>query len=182
MERIKIGTIVNAVGLKGEVKVYNYSDYKERFEELDTVLVAEKKGFKPFDIQNVRYQKNMVILKLKGIDDRNGAETLKERDIFITEADLRELPEDTFYVRDLIGCQVLHAENGTKLGEITGVIQNAAQDVYQIKLENRKEAMIPAVAQFVKEVSVGERTVKIQPIPGLIDDTGIQITARDEEE
>ena len=181
MERIKIGTIVNAVGLKGEVKIYNYSDYKERFEELPSILVAEKKSYRPFDIQSVRYQKNMVILKLTGIDDRNAAEALKERDVFITEEDLRELPEDTFYVRDLIGCQVLHAENGTKLGEIADVIQNAAQDIYQIKLENGKDAMIPAVAQFVKEVSVAERTVKIQPIPGLIDDAGIQVTAKDEE-
>ena len=62
MEKIKIGTIVNAVGLKGEVKIYNYSDNKERFEELPSILVAEKKSYRPFDIQSVRYQKNMVIL------------------------------------------------------------------------------------------------------------------------
>ena len=94
MEKIKIGKIVNAVALRGEVKVYSYSDRKERYEALKEILVEQKKGFTPYEIQNVRYQKNIVILKLRGVDDRNAAEALKERDIYITEADLPELPDD----------------------------------------------------------------------------------------
>ena len=93
MEKIKIGKIVNAVALRGEVKVYSYSDRKERYEELKEILVENKKGLTPYEIQGVRYQKNIVILKLKGVDDRNAAEALKERDIYITEADLPELPD-----------------------------------------------------------------------------------------
>ena len=94
MEKIKIGKIVNAVALRGEVKVYAYSDRKERYEELKEILVENKKELTPYEIQGVRYQKNIVILKLKGVDDRNAAEALKERDIYITEADLPELPDD----------------------------------------------------------------------------------------
>ena len=74
MEKIKIGKIVNAVALRGEVKVYSYSDRKERYEALKEILVEQKKGFTPYEIQNVRYQKNIVILKLRGVDDRNAAE------------------------------------------------------------------------------------------------------------
>ena len=118
MEKIKIGKIVNAVALRGEVKVYSYSDRKERFEALKEILVEQKKGFTPYEIQNVRYQKNIVILKLRGVDDRNAAEALKERDIYITEADLPELPDDTFYVRDLIGCEVRDEKNGSVIGKI----------------------------------------------------------------
>ena len=83
MEKIKIGKIVNVVALRGEVKVYHYSDYKERFEELSEILVEKKNKFTEYSIQGVRYQKNMVILKLKGVDDRNAAELLKESDIYI---------------------------------------------------------------------------------------------------
>ena len=108
MEKIKIGKIVNAVALRGEVKVYHYSDYKERFEELDKILVERRGKYEEYEIEGVRYQKEMVILKLKGINDRNEAEALKERDLYITEEDLRELPEDTFYVKDLIGCRVIN--------------------------------------------------------------------------
>lgn len=132
MEKIKIGKIVNAVALRGEVKVYHYSDYKERFEELEKIIVVKKKSTKQYTIEKVRYQKDMVILKLKGVDDRNAAEELRESDIYITEEDLRELPEDTFYVRDLIGCKVVNAETEETLGEIADVLQNSAQDIYEI--------------------------------------------------
>ncbi len=174
MEKIKIGKIVNAVALRGEVKVYSYSDRKERYEELKEILVEEKKGLKAYEIQGVRYQKNIVILKLKGVDDRNAAEALKERDIYITEADLPELPDDTFYVRDLMGCSVTDGRTGAKLGTIKEVLQGAAQDIYVISLENGKEAMIPAVAEFVKHVDMTARTVTVELIPGFIDDEAVR--------
>ena len=116
-----------------------------------------------------------MILKLKGVSDRNAAEALKERDIYITEADLRELPEDTFYVRDLIGCIALNAETGGKIGEITDVLQNSAQDIYKIKLPNGKEALIPVVSEFVKEVDIEKKIVKIKLIPGFIDEEAIKV-------
>lgn len=174
MEKIKIGKIVNAVALRGEVKVYSYSDRKERYEELKEILIEEKKGLKAYEIQSVRYQKNIVILKLKGVDDRNAAEALKERDIYITEADLPELPDDTFYVRDLMGCSVTDGRTGAKLGTIKEVLQGAAQDIYVISLENGKEAMIPAVAEFVKYVDMAARTVTVELIPGFIDDEAVR--------
>ena len=175
MEKIKIGTIVNAVALRGEVKVYHFSDYKERFEELDQVIVERKGKGKAFEIEKVRYQKGMVILKLKGVDDRNAAEALKDHDIMITEEDLRELPEDTFYVRDLIGCKVFNAETGAEIGTIADVLQNSAQDIYVIKTASGKDAMIPAVGDFVDEVNVEEKYVKVKLIPGLIDDEGTEV-------
>ena len=175
MEKIKIGTIVNAVALRGEVKVYHFSDYKERFEELDQVIVERKGKGKTFEIEKVRYQKGMVILKLKGVDDRNAAEALKDHDIMITEEDLRELPEDTFYVRDLIGCRVINAETGAEIGVMKDVLQNSAQDIYVVKTAGGKEALIPAVGDFVDEVNIEEKFVKVKLIPGLIDDEGTEV-------
>lgn len=157
MEKIKIGKIVNAVGLKGEVKVYSYAGENDRFEKLDRIIAGSSQSGsgqsgsgqeggakraackKPqsdmeFEIEKVRYQKNMVILKLRGVDDRNQAEALKDMDVFITEDDLEELPDDTFYVRDLIGCQVVDINDGKKLGVVSDLLQNSAQDIYQIDL------------------------------------------------
>lgn len=177
VENIKIGKIVNAVALRGEVKVYHYSDYKERFEELDEILVerngAKRHAMERYSIEGVRYQKDMAILKLKGVNDRNAAEALKDCDVYITEADLRELPEDTFYVRDLIGCRVINegseSETAEEIGTITDVLQNSAQDIYQIKTKSGKEVLIPAVGEFVKEINIGEKTVKVSLIPGFLD-------------
>lgn len=169
MEKIKIGKIVNAVALKGEVKIYNYSDYKERFEELDRIIIFGPKKTEEYEIENIRYQKNMVIAKLKGIDDRTAAEGLKDRDVYITEEDLRELPEDTFYIRDLIGCTVKDMGTGRDIGKISDVLQNSAQDIYQVELLKGGQALIPAVEQFVKSVDIEKKTVEIELIPGLID-------------
>lgn len=177
VEKIKIGKIVNAVALRGEVKVYHYSDYKERFEELEEILVernaAKKHAMESYEIEGVRYQKDMAILKLKGVNDRNAAEALKDCDVYITEADLRELPEDTFYIRDLIGCRVVNrsgnTENEEEIGIITDVLQNTAQDIYQVKTKEGKEVLIPAVGEFVKEINIEEKTVIVSLIPGFTD-------------
>ena len=166
MEKIKVGKIVNAVALRGEVKIYSYSDCKERFEELSRLLID---GDMELEIENVRYQKNMVIVKFKSIDDRNKAEALKEKDVYITEDDLAELPEDTFYIRDLIGCRVFDAENGRLIGVVSDLIQNSAQDIYQIELEKGGQALIPAVGQLIRSVDVSEKVIKVSLIPGLID-------------
>lgn len=197
MEKIKIGKIVNAVGLKGEVKVYSYAGENDRFEKLDRIIAGSSQSGgsqsgsgqsgsgqeggakradckKPqsdmeFEIEKVRYQKNMVILKLRGVDDRNQAEALKDMDVFITEDDLEELPDDTFYVRDLIGCQVVDINDGKKLGVVSDLIQNSAQDIYQIDLAEGGQTLIPAVEQFIKNVDIENKTITVSLIPGLID-------------
>ncbi len=165
MEKIKIGRIVNAVALRGEVKVYNYSGYRERYEELDRIIVEDKE----YEIEKVRYQQEMVILKLTGVNDRNAAEAMKNKDVFITEDDLLELPEDTFYIRDLIGLKVLEEDTGNTIGEIKDVLQPSTQDVYVIKRPVGNDVLIPAVSEFVKEVNVAEGFVKVHIIEGMID-------------
>ncbi len=164
MEKIKIGEVVNVVGLKGEVKVYNYSDYKERFEELDYIYLKDVKT----EIKQVRYMKDMVILKLSGVDDRNAAERLKGQDVCIDESQLRELPEDTYYIRDLIGMDVVD-QDGKLIGTLTDVLKNTAQDVYQVKLVSGKTGLIPGVSQFIKNIDMEKRTIEVQIIEGLLD-------------
>ena len=165
MENIKIGKIVNAVALKGEVKVYHYTDYKERFEEINELIIDNKK----YKIENVRYQKEIAIIKLEGINDRTMAENIKDKDIYITENDLRELPEDTYYIKDLVGLKVVDYQSGNTIGTVSDVLQNSAQDIYTVKLENGKEIMIPAVSEFIKEISMDEKNIKVKLIPGFMD-------------
>ena len=169
MEKIKIAKIVNAVGLRGEVKVYNYSDDRERFEDLEEIIVSGKQETVR-KIQGVRYQGNMVILKLEGVNDRNAAEALKESDVYITEDDLRELPEDTFYVRDLIGMKVIDEGVYGEIGTLRDVIQNTSQDVYAVRTREGKDILIPAVKDFIKEVDMEGRVIRTTLIPGFIDE------------
>lgn len=164
MEKIVIGKIVNVVGLKGEVKVYNYSDGVDIYENTPEIYVGDRLT----EIQRVRTQKNMVILKLRGIDDRDEAEKARGLELYITEADLPELPEGQFYVRDLIGMTVKE-EDGNILGRVTDVIQNTAQDIFEVEMGNKKRILIPKVDQFVLDIDGCSREITVRLIEGLLD-------------
>lgn len=164
MEKIKIGKIVNTVGLKGEVKVYNYSDSIEIYETIESIYVEDRLTV----IENVRAQKNMVILKLEGADNRNAAEALRGKALYITEDDLPELPEGQYYVRDLIGMSVTE-EDGNLLGHVTDVLQNTAQDIFEVESENGKKLLIPKVDQFVLDIDAEKREITVRLIEGMLD-------------
>ena len=89
----------------------------------------------------------------------------------ITESQLPDLEEDTFFIKDLIGCSVADEAGGRVFGVIEDVIQNSAQDIYVIRLEQGGQAMIPAVGQFVREVDIKKKIVTIRVIPGLLPDS-----------
>ena len=159
-----IGKIVNVVGLKGEVKVYNYSDSDEIYRTTEAVYVGDDL----VGIENVRLQKNMVILKLAGISDRDGAEAVRGKELFITESDLPELPEGQYYIRDLIGMTV-KKENGEILGKVSDVLQNTAQDIFEVENADGRKILIPKVDQFVLEIDKAAGEIRVRLIEGMLD-------------
>ncbi len=164
MEKIKIGKAVNVVGLKGELKVYHYSDYKERFEELKKIYLEDIL----YQISGVRYLKDMVILKLEGINDRTEAEKHKGENLYIDKEDVRVLPEETYYVFDLIGLSVIE-ESGNVLGTVCDVIKNSAQDLYEVEQENKSKFLIPAVDEFILKIDMENRTMIVRLMEGLLE-------------
>ncbi|MBE6021477.1 MAG: 16S rRNA processing protein RimM [Clostridiales bacterium] len=164
LKRFKLGQIVNAVGLKGESKVYPYTDYKERFEELDSLYIENT----VYKIEKVRYMGEMAIIKFAGVSDRNAAEALKGKYLYIDRENARELGEDEYFVPDLIGLQVKD-EAGENIGELCDVIQNSAQDVYEIKMPDGKTFMIPAVGEFILKVDMDNREMVVRLIEGMIE-------------
>ena len=142
----------------------NYSDSIEIYEETPQIYVGDEL----MDVISVRQQKNMVVLRLSGFTDRDAAERARGREIFVTEADLPELPEGQFYVRDLIGMQVV-TEEGEDLGEVTDVIQNTAQDLFEVELPEGRKVLIPKVDAFVRSIDGETRTVTVRLQEGLLD-------------
>ena len=164
-DRIKVGKITTAVGIKGEVKVYPYTDDPERFEELESVYAGDDVMY----IDKVRYQKNLVILKFKGVDDRNAAEALRDRYLTIDRSELRELEEDEYFIFDLIGLEAVDQE-GNHIGVVSDVIQNTAQDLYEIKKDDGSKYLVPAVYEIVTDIDINSCIMKIDPIDGLFGD------------
>lgn len=167
MKKHRIGQIVNTHGLKGDMKIYPYTDYPERFEEVEYLFI-EGEGDKKWNIENVRYQKNMVLLKLKGIETIEAAEELRERNLFIDDSNRRVLDEDEHMISDLVGLNV-YLEDLTPVGTVKDVLQYTANDVYVIVNEEGKEFLIPALKQFIPVVDVKNNKVIITPIKGMLE-------------
>lgn len=164
MEKIKIGEAVGAVGLKGEFKVHDLGEDLSRYSKFDHVYVGKEK----YSLIRARVQKNVAVLLLEGIDDRDKAEKLRGREIFIDEDQLPKLPEGTYYIRDLVGFDVVD-QNGTKVGELLDIIKATAQPVYVIKTNEGKERYIPGVDEFILNTDVENRKITVKVIEGLLD-------------
>lgn len=167
MEYIEIGQIVNTNGLKGVVKVNPFTDDISKFEDLKYVYIQLKNELKKVKIEQVRYNKNQVLLKLEGIDSIEEAE--KYRNFYLkTEKESQEdLGEDTYYIVDLMGLDV-YSDKNEYLGKIEDVFPTGSNDVYVVKDNLGKQILIPAIADVVKEVDLKNKKMTINLIPGLI--------------
>lgn len=161
-----VGNIVNTQGIKGEVRVMPTVDDVSRFELLDHIFVDRKGSIKEYEIENVRFHKQFVLLKLKGIDDMTTAETLKGTVVKITEDMAVPCEEDEYYIRDLYDMEVVTVE-GEKLGIITDVIFTGANDVYAVKNDNGKEILIPAIKDCIINVDIENNTMTVKLLEGL---------------
>ena len=165
MDYIKVGKIVNTHGIKGYVKCIPMTDDLERFRDLKYVY-TEKDDTKR-TIDDVWDQKGMVYLKLKGIDDMGTAEKFKDTYISILKNQLRQLPEDSYYLFDLEGMDVYSSE-GDHMGKISQIYQTAANDVYEVK-DKKRTFLIPAIKDVVKSVNIQEKKMVIDVIEGLLE-------------
>lgn len=163
---LEIGQIVNTYGIKGYFKVVPYTDDITRFEQLETIYVETKKELKEYTIEEVKYSKNLVLLKLKGIDDINVAEGYKNCYLKIDRKKAVSLPEDTYFIVDLIGLAVYSDEN-MLLGEIVDVFPTGSNDVYVVKDELGKQTLLPAIGEVIKEVDITNKKMIVHLIAGL---------------
>lgn len=161
-----IGNIVNTQGIKGEVRVMPTVDDVSRFELLEHIFIDRKGNIKEYEIENVRFHKQFVLLKLKGVDDMTTAETLKGTVIKITEDMAIPCEDDEYYIRDLYDMEVVTVE-GEKLGIITDVIFTGANDVYAVKNEEGKEILIPAIKECIIKVDVENNAMTVKLLEGL---------------
>lgn len=166
MDYVEIGKIINTHGVRGHVKVMPFTDYPERFRKMKSVLVQGRNGSTTsYPIEEVKYVKNTVLLKLKGIEDMNGAQLLKDNLLVVERKDAVKLPKDTYYIFDLIGCHVYEQEEC--LGVVTDVMETGSNDVYVVKDENEKELLIPALGWVVLSVDIEQKKIQVQLPKGL---------------
>ncbi|KGG80776.1 ribosome maturation factor RimM [Caloranaerobacter azorensis] len=160
---IKVGKIVNTHGIKGEMKVLPLTDDMTRFDELEYVYIENQK----VEIEDVWYKKNFVMLKFKDFDNINDVLCFKGKYIYIDRENAIELPEDTYFIFQIIGLNV-YLKDGRFIGEIKDIIQTGSNDVYVVR-DGNKEYLIPAIKEVVKEINLDDNKVIIDPLEGMIE-------------
>jgi 16S rRNA processing protein RimM len=162
-----IGIIVALFGIHGELKVRSLTDIPNRFAELDAVHVGPEG--RRYVIERTRpYKGEMVILKLKGIDDANAAEALRKAELRIPVSELARLPSDSYYQHDILGLAV-YTLAGRALGPIVDIIVTGSNDVYVMRGADGKQLLIPAIKAVIKQVDLVRRVMYIDPLPGLLE-------------
>ena len=165
-KRLEVGQIVNTFGIKGELKVTPFTDDINRFDDLEKVYVKTRREEKLYKVEGVRYHKNMVLLKLEGIENPEQGELLKNSYLEIDRADAIPLEEGQYFIVDLIGLDV-YTDEGKLLGNVEDIYYTGANDIYVVKDELGKQVLLPGIKDVIKEVKLEDRII-VHLIPGLI--------------
>ena len=165
---LQVGIITTTHGVRGEVKVFPTTDDPARFKDLDEVTLDTGKELIPLTIQNVKFFKNMVILKFKGIDNINDVEKYRKCALYVTRENAVALEENEYFIADLIDMEVVTDEE-ERLGTLVDVMQTGANDVYVVKTESGEEILIPAIRDCIRSVDVEKGQMCIHLLPGLRD-------------
>ena len=165
---IKLGKIIGTFGIKGELKIYPLTNYKEMFLDFKQIYVSKDDAVIKVNLKKARIQKNTVIVLFEGIDSINQAQDYIGRDIMVNETDLPELEESEEYVYRLLGMKV-YLEDNEYIGSISDVFYNGAHDVYEIKNGNGKEILIPVLADTIISRDFEEGKMVVRLLPGLLD-------------
>ena len=164
---LEIGQIVNTFGIKGQVKVVPFTDDINRFDELKEIFVEKKNELKLFQIEQVSYSKNMVILKLKGIENPEEAEKLRNCYLKIDRKNAKKLPEGTYFIADLIGLEV-YTDEDILLGKLEDIYNTGSSDIYVIKNDVGKQILLPAIKEVLKQVDLENKKIIVHIIEGLL--------------
>lgn len=165
----KVGIITSTHGVRGEVKVFPTTDDPKRFKRLKEVILVLPREQKTLEIEGVKFFKNMVILKFKGLDNLNDVEKFRQGTLHVERKNAVRLSKDEYFIADLIGLKVVGEEDQI-LGELTDVLETGANDVYVITMTDGRELLLPAIKECILNVNMEERCMKIHILDGLLDE------------
>jgi 16S rRNA processing protein RimM len=165
---LQVGAITQPHGIHGEVKVFPATDDVRRFKKLKDVILDTGREKITLEIEGVKFFKQYAILKFKGFDNINDIEKYKGKCLYVTRENAVKLRRDEYFIADLIGLQVYDEENNY-LGVLTNVIETGANDVYEVKFEDGRDVLFPAIKQCILDVDMENRKMKVHIMAGLLD-------------
>ncbi|MCU6763447.1 Ribosome maturation factor rimM [uncultured Roseburia sp.] len=167
-EYFQVGVISSTHGIAGEVKVFPTTDDVSRFKKLKEVILDTGKERMTLHITQVKFVKQMVVLKFREFSNINEVERFRGNSLLVTRDQAVKLKKDEYFIADMIGLQVVSDENEF-LGKLSDVIQTGANDVYVIQNETGEELLIPAIKDCILKVDMEQGQMLVHLLPGLRD-------------
>lgn len=165
---LQVGIITSTHGVRGEVKVYPTTDDPRRFRRLKEVVLDTSREKLNLEIEGVKFFKQFVILKFKGLDNINDIEKYRQKSLYVTRKNAVRLQRDEYFIADLIGLKV-QDEDGTELGTVKDVIETGANDVYEVEMADGRSLLLPAIKQCILNVDVENGMMQVHVLEGLLD-------------
>ena len=167
LPNLEIGQIVNTFGIKGMVKVKPFTDDIRRFDELKTVYVEKNNNQTEYEIEEVKYHKDMVLIKFKGIDKVEQAEILRNSYLTVSRDSVEKLEEGRYYIVDLLGLEV-YTDEQILLGILEDIFNTGSNDIYVVKDKQGKQILLPAIQDVIKQIDIENKKIIVHLLPGLI--------------
>lgn len=168
-ELFAIAQITSCFGIKGFVKIQPFTHTPERLRDLKSVVMGRTEdNVSVYEIDEIEFQANTIILKFVGYDDRTSVEPLVGNYLFVEKSMLAEPPEGSWFIHDIIGCKVFN-DAQTFLGIVREVWKLPGNDLWEIVLEKR-HVMFPANKELIREVDILARRIVIAPPDGLFEE------------
>lgn len=153
-DKLTVGEVLKPQGIRGELKIKPFTDDAEVFCAFSRVFVGDT----PYKVLSVRTGGGAVFLGLKGVADRNAAEHLRGKQVYVLREEAPVPEEGRYYIADLLGCRIV-TQQGETLGTLTDVRQ-AATDIYTVDMDG-KEVLFPAADGVITAVDVEAGTITV---------------------
>lgn len=168
-EKICLGAVVGVHGIRGEVKVKAFTEDERSLAKYG--VVRNEDGTREFDLKIVGRSKELLRIKIKGVEDRNTAETLIGTGFYIERSRLPEPEEDEFYHADLIGLEARGAD-GEKIGTVNALYNFGAGDLIELKTADGSLEMLPFTRQYVPTIDVKNGFIIVEMMQFTPDERG----------
>ena len=167
-EYIKVGTITQPFGIKGETKVYPDVDDPAYFKKLKKVFFEKEGSYDEFGIESVRMALPLVIIKFKGIEAPEEIRKYRQTDLYVLRKDAPALEEGEHYYADLLGMEVTD-DTGVYRGKLTDIIETGANDVYEVTTTDGGTVLLPAIKDCILDVDMDEGIILVHILKGLME-------------